>query len=253
MLYMNKLRISAVSYLNTKPFIRGMESSGFVNQVDLSLDIPSVCAAKLLDGRVDVGLVPVAIIPELREHHIITDYCIGADGPVKSVLLYSNVPLTEIQSVLLDNQSRTSVALVKILAKHLWNIAPEWTLATDGYENSIAGTRAGVVIGDRTFRLKDRFAYSYDLAECWKELTGLPFVFACWVSNKPIDVGLEADFNKALKMGVSQAADVAKQYETDFPAGSHLEEYLCHNLSYTLDTRKRQGLTQFLGLLSTTK
>ena len=247
---MSKLKVSAVSYLNTRPFIRGMEQTGFVNEIDLSLDIPALCAAKLLDGRVDVGLVPVAVIPLLKEPHIITSFCIGADGPVRSVLLYSQVPMSEITEILLDNQSRTSVALVKILASRLWNINPKYTLASDGYEKQIRGTVAGVVIGDRTFGLNDAYKYRFDLAEGWKNLTGLPFVFACWVSNKPIDTATEARFNRALERGVSQADQVAIEYVNKFPEGSELVQYLTQSLQYRLDDRKREGLKQFLSFLT---
>jgi chorismate dehydratase len=245
-----KLKVSAVSYLNTRPFISGMEKSGFVNEIDLSLDIPSLCAAKLLDGRVDVGLIPVAVIPLLKESHIITDFCIGANGPVRSVLLYSQVPLEEISEILLDNQSRTSVALVKILAKELWKIDPKYTLATDGYEAQIKNSRAGVVIGDRTFALNKQFKYRYDLAEGWKMLTGLPFVFACWVSNKPLDAATERQFNEALRLGVNQAAEVAKAFRARFPEDADLEGYLTKSLSFRLDEQKRAGLAKFLAFLS---
>jgi chorismate dehydratase len=248
-----KLKISAVSYLNTKPFLAGMEQSGFVDRVELSLDIPSVCATKLLEGKVDVGLVPVAVIPLMKEYHIITDFCIGAVQPVRSVLLYSQVPLSEIKTILLDNQSRTSIALVKILAKELWKIDPDYTLAMDGYENQIRDQTAGVVIGDRTFTLNNRFKYQYDLAAGWQTLTGLPFVFACWVSNKPVDAEMEKDFNDALRMGVDLAPEVAKNFERKFPAGSDLREYLTESLSYNLDDRKRQGLKRFLDYLSAVK
>jgi chorismate dehydratase len=247
---MQKLKISAVSYLNTRPFISGMEKSGFVNEIDLSLDIPSLCAAKLLDGRVDIGLIPVAVIPLLKESHIITDYCIGATGPVRSVLLYSQVPLEEITEILLDNQSRTSVALVKILAKELWKISPKYTLATDGYEKQIKNSIAGVVIGDRTFALNKQFKYRYDLAEGWKTLTGLPFVFACWVSSKPLNPVVEQQFNEALRMGVEQSAAVAKAFKTQFPEDADLEGYLTKSLSFRLDEQKRAGLAKFLSLLT---
>ncbi|MFI5150848.1 MAG: menaquinone biosynthetic enzyme MqnA/MqnD family protein [Bacteroidia bacterium] len=246
---MQKLKVSAVSYLNTSPFVEGIEQSGFINQIELFLDIPSQCAAKLLDGRVDVGLVPVAVIPVLKESHILTHYCIGATGPVRSVLLYSQVPLNEITHILLDNQSRTSVALVKILAEKLWKISPAYTLAMDGYEQKIVGTTAGVVIGDRTFFLNDRFTYAYDLAEGWQTLTGLPFVFACWVSNKALDPDMEQHFNKALAVGLTRIDSVTARLKNRFPPDARLEEYLTTNISYDLDASKRKGLKLFLDFL----
>jgi chorismate dehydratase len=189
----------------------------------------------------------VAILPQLKDYHIITDYCIGADGPVRSVGLYSQVPLDQIQTIILDNQSRTSVALVKILCEKLWNIHPAYTLGIDGYESQINGTTAGVVIGDRTFGLKH--PYFYDLSEAWKTLTGLPFVFACWVSRMPIDRQTEERFNRTLKQGLGEIDRIAEAVKPLFPPDSDLAGYLRHNISFALDERKRQGLRTFLGML----
>jgi chorismate dehydratase len=150
---MKKIRISAVSYLNSLPFVYGLTHSSLINECDISLDIPSVCAEKLINGTVDIGLIPVAAIPQVPNATIISDYCIGANGEVKTVCLFSEVPLNEIKTILLDYQSRTSVLLVKILAKEFWKINPEFINAEAGFEQKIKGTTAGVVIGDRTFEL----------------------------------------------------------------------------------------------------
>jgi chorismate dehydratase len=247
---MQKLKISVVSYLNSKPFIEGMSLSGFGEKMDLSLDIPAVCAAKLLDGRVDIGLIPVAVIPLMKEYHILTEYCIGAEGPVRSVALYSDVPLEQIKTIILDNQSRTSVALVKILAQKLWKISPSYTLGEDGYEKKIGGEVAAVVIGDRTFALNNRYPYIYDLSEAWMDLTGLPFVFACWVSNKPVEGETEKAFNEALRSGLGERDRIALNYAARFPADADLAGYLHRNIRYDLDEPKRQGLKKFLELLA---
>ena len=121
---MKKVKVSVVSYLNSKPFIFGLQQSHIINDIDLSLDIPAVCAQKLLEDKVDIGLIPVATIPLLKEKYILSDYCISAIGKVASVLLYSEVPLEKIEKVILDYQSRTSVQLVQVLAKHFWKIKP---------------------------------------------------------------------------------------------------------------------------------
>ncbi len=119
-----KIRVGAVSYLNTKPLVYGFENGGMKNEVDLVFDYPANIARMLLNDEVDVGLVPVAIIPLLKEHYIISDFCIGASHPVASVCLFSDVPLQEIKEVLVDYQSRTSAALLKILLKEHWKIEP---------------------------------------------------------------------------------------------------------------------------------
>ena len=134
------LKISAVSYLNTVPFIHGLKQSVLIHSIGLQLDYPSICADKLINGIVDLALVPVAVIPKLLQAHIISDYCIGANGAVDTVCLYSDVPITEIESIALDYQSRTSVALLKILLKEYWQLNPELKKADVGFEENIKGS-----------------------------------------------------------------------------------------------------------------
>lgn len=113
-------KLSIVNYYNTTPFLFGIHHSAIKNELDIELDIPSVCAQKLKNKSVDIGLVPVAILPELSSYHLITDYCIGANGKVDSVKLFSEKPLDELTHVLLDYQSKSSVTLVQVLNKHFW-------------------------------------------------------------------------------------------------------------------------------------
>ena len=207
------LRISAVSYINARPFVYGLEHSGLLKNFSLSLDVPSVCAEKLKTNEVDLGLAPVAIIPELKEHFIIPDFCIGANGPVLTVMLYSDVPLRNIRSIYLDHQSRTSCLLVRILAKHWWKISPEWLPAREGYEKKIRGAAAGLVIGDRNFSLSGKYKFAYDLSEEWKSYAKLPFVFACWIANKKLDESVSANIHRALKFGIDNRDRVLKGVE----------------------------------------
>ena len=193
------LKISAVSYLNTVPFIHGLKQSVLIHSIGLQLDYPSICADKLINGIVDLALVPVAVIPKLLQAHIISDYCIGANGAVDTVCLYSDVPITEIESIALDYQSRTSVALLKILLKEYWQLNPELKKADVGFEENIKGKHAALVIGDRAFALNDKHAYIYDLSAIWKEMTGLPFVFAAWVANKKLPQDFIIALTKPLK------------------------------------------------------
>ena len=243
---MHKIKVSAVSYLNSKPFIYGLQHSEILNNIDLQLDIPSDCAQKLMDGKVDLGLIPVAVIPKLKEHYIITDYCIGAEGKVASVMLYSNVPLDEIKTVLLDYQSRTSVTLVKVLAKYFWNISPVWENSTVNFENTFAGNTAAVIIGDRTFGLENKYAYAYDLAEEWQKFTHLPFVFACWVANKKLPDDFISQFNTALQLGLDnrpaliEELNALKKYNTD------ISFYLNSSIKYNYDEAKKKALKLFL-------
>lgn len=241
-----KIKISAVSYLNSKPFIHGLKQSEIMQKIDLQLDIPSVCAQKLLENKVDVGLIPVAVIPSLKESFIISDYCIGANGKVASVCLYSQVPLNEIKTILLDYQSRTSVTLVKVLAKEHWKIQPDWKNAETDFEDKIEGNTAAVIIGDRTFGIGEKYPYRYDLAEEWQKLTGLPFVFACWVANKPLPPEFIEKFNSALKNGMDAIDQVSNEMSASGTYSTDVAHYLKNNISYSFDQPKKQGLELFL-------
>jgi len=243
-------KISAVSYLNTLPFIYGLENSEVINQIDLQLDMPSDCAQKLLDDKVDIGLVPVAIIPQLKEHYIVSDFCIGAEGKVNTVLLLSDVPLNEIEEVQLDYQSKTSVNLVQVLAKEFWGISPKWINAKAGYEDKIAGTTAGVIIGDRTFNLSKKYKYTYDLSEEWQKMTGLPFVFACWVANKKIDNQFLNSFNQALAIGVENIEQIVLTDQNTQIKKQELLTYLKDDIAFNLDEKKREAITKFLAYLA---
>lgn len=239
--------VSIVNYYNTTPFLYGINHSDFKSQINLELDIPSVCAQKLKNKQVDIGLVPVAILPELETYHIITDYCIGAVGKVDSVKLFSEKPLDELTHVLLDYQSKTSVTLVQVLNKHFWKKNIQFVDAKEGFEKQIFGTTGAVIIGDRTFGLIQH-PYQYDLAEEWQKFTDLPFVFACWVSNIKLEEQFVDEFNQALTYGVSHIKEAVEE-KPNHIKGFDAYEYLKNKISYHLDEDKRKGLEKFLELM----
>ncbi len=232
-----------MSYLNTKPLIYGFQKGMMQDKLDLVIDYPANIAAALLNDQIDIGLVPVAIIPELKEHHIISDYCIAADGEVASVCLFSEVPLEQITTILLDYQSRTSVALLKILLKEHWDIQPELVNASANYEADIVGTTAGLVIGDRAFAQRLKSTYSYDLAQAWKDLTGLPFVFAAWVSNKALPQGFVDDFNRANALSLQSIDQVVAENPYDL---FDLKKYYTEYINYHLTDTNAVGLQCFI-------
>jgi len=240
----SKIRLSAVSYLNTKPFIYGLYRSALSDNIELSLEIPSECARKLAAGEIDLALTPVAIIPSLPQAFIVSDYCIGATGKVKTVCLFSEKPLREIKTIYLDFHSRTSVELIRLLCREYWNIAPEFVPATEGYEKRIGGSAAGLIIGDRTIGLHDHFSFVYDLGEAWNHWTGLPFVFAAWVSTRPLDPAFVRDFNLALEQGIDHIPELCNILP-GIP-GFDLESYFQNNISYLLDDAKWEGMNLFL-------
>jgi chorismate dehydratase len=239
-----KIKISAVSYTNTKPFLYGIQHTDVINQIDLSLDVPADCAQKLIDDRVDIGLIPVAATLSMPYWEIISDYCIGANGAVNSVFIFSNCDINEITHLQLDPQSRTSNNLAKVLLKNYWKITPE--LITDAPDYSVGTNTATafVQIGDRTFGKKRNYKFVYDLAEEWQKFTGLPFVFAAWIANKPIPAGFVAEFNLALKSGLEHRTELLKELPAreDFD----LEDYLMNKLNFDLTDDKRKALYLFL-------
>ncbi len=146
-----------MSYLNTKPLLYGIENSPVIQEISLVTEHPARIADMLLKDEIDIGLVPVAIIPQMKEYHIYTRYGIACDGPVASVCLFSEVPLQEIEKVIMDYQSRTSVALAKILFEKHWKLKPVFEPAGPDFLKRISGNTAAVVIGDRALHVKDLF------------------------------------------------------------------------------------------------
>lgn len=247
---MSKIKISIVSYLNSQPFIYGLEQSELIKDITLERDIPSVCAEKLLTNKTDIGLIPVVVLPLFKNYTILTDYCIGAEGPVRSVALFSNEPLQNIKKILLDYQSRTSIQLTQVLAKYFWKINVEWINAAENYETQIDGNTAGVIIGDRALQQENKFKYRYDLAEEWIKFTGLPFVFACWVTNKNLPDSFIEKFNAAIKHGVDNRKNSLASFNDSLINKQEALNYLTRNISYELNEQKKKGLKEFLNYCS---
>jgi chorismate dehydratase len=243
-----KIRVGAVSYLNTKPLLYGILHSDLVNEIELITNYPSRIAQMLLSDEIDIGLVPVSVIPEMKEYYLNTNYCIGSEGAVASVALFSEVPLEEIETVLLDYQSRTSVEMARILVRDYWKLNPAFRNASEDFRSEIKGRTAGVVIGDRALEQRKISPYVYDLGEAWKIFTGLPFVYAAWISNKRLKEGFVQRFEKTNGIGVNNIELVLKELNYDL---YDLRQYFSRNISYVFDEDKRRGLKKFLQLMQT--
>ncbi|MEP6927379.1 MAG: menaquinone biosynthesis protein [Ginsengibacter sp.] len=238
-----KIRVGAVSYLNTKPLIYGFEHGMMKDDIDLLIDYPSKIASMLLDDTIDVGLVPVIVIPEMKEHYIISDYCIGCDGEVASVCLFSEVPLDKIEKILLDYQSRSSVALLKVLIKDYWKINVVLEETSGEYRSEISGSTAALVIGDRALAQRKISSFIYDLGLEWKKYSGLPFVFAAWISNKKLDEKFIAAFNEANSFGLNNIKKVVKENKTDI---FDLIKYYTRYISFEMNAKKEEAMYSFL-------
>jgi chorismate dehydratase len=243
-----KIRVGIVNYLNTKPLIYGLTRSAIKDKIELAGDYPSRVAEMLLNDEIDVGLIPVASIPLFPEHHIASNYCIGTQGEIATVALFSEVPMNEITKVYLDYQSMSSVALLKYLMRESWGISPELVPAeNESYREEIIGTTGGLVIGDRAFEQRKVSTYIYDLGSEWRSITGLPFVFAAWVSKRKLPDDFISEFDQANAMGLSRIDEIVA--ETPFSLYD-LKKYYKMHLSYELDARKKKGMTHFLQVIS---
>lgn len=240
---MEKVNISAVSYTNTLPFLYGLQHSPLIDEISLSLDVPSTCAHKLIHGYADLGIVPVAALPDIPHAQIVSDYCLGATGAVNSVFIYSEKPIEAVESLRLDSQSRTSNALARILLRHYWK--NETVVTVEGEAD------AYVEIGDRTFGKQHAHPYVYDLAWHWREFTGLPFTFAVWVANKPLTPSFIQAFNDALAYGLSQREVLIDQ----LPARIDFDyrQYLMENIDYLYNDEKKAAVATFLKLKESLK
>lgn len=247
-----KIRVSIVRYTNTLPFKWALKRSAILQKIDLQEDIPSICAQKLKFGQVDLALVPVAVLPELETYQIVSRYCIGAKGKVDTVKLYSRVPIEQIEEVSLDYQSKSSNALTRVLFRQFWKKNIRYREALPGFEQTCGGTHAIVVIGDRTFELNGTFEYEYDLSEEWQRFTGLPFVFACWVSTKTLDDQFIQEFDNCLLHGVANINSAVEAESNLSPVNQQkILDYLTQRIDYPLDEDKKKAMALFLQWMST--
>lgn len=236
------IRISVVSYLNSYPFHYGLQFSPFRLNATLLKHNPAECAKNIENGKADIGLIPVGALSD--HHSIVSSYGIASFKHVRSVLLLSKVPITEISTVLMDDESRSSNLLTRVLFKHLWNRAVEFTSDLLQEEN----VSAKVCIGDKALKEHLDWSYRYDLAEAWYNLTGWPFVFAVWAVKKEFnnDNRMElSGFEDSLKWGVSKIKESIMHFGT---SGLSMEEavaYLNNNIQYELDSRCFQSISLF--------
>ena len=245
---MKKTDITAVSFLNTLPFIYGIENSGLLENYSLRLEVPSMCAKLAIDNIPDIALIPIAAYNELNNYYILDQYCLGTEKEVKSVLLLSNKPLNKIKTIYFDEHSRTANVLIKILAEKLWKIYPEYKrnkgFPFDEYS-------AKVSIGDKAFKEIKFFRYSFDLAECWNKLTGLPFVFAVWIYKNKTDKVLIDNFTKSLQYGIEKIDEMINKMKLkeQYP-NVDIYTYLNYNLDFNFDERKRNAFNLFLSMMN---
>jgi chorismate dehydratase len=237
--------IAAVSYLNTIPFLYGIRHSDELTAT-LLLSPPSGCATAFDTHKADIALVPVGGLPSIKDKDfdIVSTFCIGADGAVRTVVMNSNEPISEIKRVWLDSHSLTSARLVKFLAATRWKIAPEWAELTDYaiLDNPACGD-AFLLIGDKVFDNEGRFSHTWDLATEWEAQVQLPMVFAVWVARKNVSAETLAALEDAFTLGVERIYEAI--LESDYADRDYAYEYLTRNIDFLFDEQKRLALQKF--------
>jgi chorismate dehydratase len=241
-----KVKVVAVNYLNAKPLIKGIVQHDVLNEIILTTAYPAKAAQQLIDEQADVGLVPVATIPSISNANIVGDFGIAANGNVASVCIFSHVPVSEFTHIYLDYQSKTSVKLAQLIMKLHFKQNIVYLPADENYIQNIRGTVAGVIIGDRAMQQLNNFKYVIDLATEWKNLTGLPFIFAAWISNKQLPESFIAKFNAANQLGLSYIDHVIAENPCDY---YDLKRYYTENIQFKLDSNAQKGLALFLQYL----
>ena len=251
----SRLRVGAVSFLNTKPLIYPILNGQLQTaQISLSVKVPSLLAIELNNSELDIGLIP--IIEYFRAnatgagYRILPNIAVGSRGSVLSIQLFSRVPIQDIQHIALDSSSCSSVALLKILLAEKYQINPKFRSCESSIDPATADTEAVLLIGDAALKNLGATEYSVDLGSEWQELTGLPFVYACWVVRKDVDPGNVPQLLLESKiLGIKQIPEIARieSKKLGFPE-TLCRDYIQHHINYDLDQSAIAGLELYYKL-----
>jgi chorismate dehydratase len=251
---MKRLRISAISYLNTAPLMWDFEHGQAGRDFELSYTLPSNCARQLEAGTADIGIIPVAAYSSIPDLVVLPDVAIASRRPVRSILLVSKVPVEKIRSVALDTSSMTSVALTKVIFEKWLGGERTFSSAPPNLHQMLAAHDAGLLIGDPALRVDRSQYFTLDLAEEWICHTGKPFVFAFWAVRQSA-LG-EADhardlatvFQKSRDRGLEPASldVIAREWAPRLALSeASVRSYLTENIYYHLDAACLEGLRLF--------
>jgi predicted solute-binding protein len=245
---MNKIRIGTLNFLNVKPIFYGLEISNGSSGVELHYFEPWQIPGELKQNRLDLGIVPSIEYTRLEEFAILPGISISSKGKVGSVKLFSNKPLNEISSIGLDNRSRTSVALLKILCKEFYNIDPQFNTAEPDLEVMLKDNDAALLIGDTALYVDKEMTEIRDLSEDWYEHTGYPFVFAFMAGSKKIVKADHMDqLHESLEQGLQNIHKIAENHPCPRieQAADVNEKYLTENICYDFGENELNGLKLF--------
>ena len=255
MVQKSRLRVGAVSFLNTKPLIYPLLNGEIHPDIELSVDVPSRLALLLSRGDIEVGLISIIeyfrVNPSHASYCILPDIAIASHGRVESIQLFSRVPIPEIRRIGHDTNARSSIALLKILLAEKYRISPVFTTCrptvnpkTILHDRQDPPFDAILLIGDPALRHLDSTEYNLDLGEAWYQLTGLPFVYACWVARTEAQLGNLSEVLLASKeRGIAQIPEIAQIEAENLGLPEKLcRDYLQHHIKYDLDEPAIKGL-----------
>jgi len=245
-------RVAASSYLNTAPLIWSFIFGTQREAVELVTDTaPARCADMLSQGEVEVALVPVIEYHRVHDATIVPDVCVGSRSAVRSVVLASRVNnLKKVKRVALDNSSRTSVALVKIIFREFLGFEPEWETSPPDLKSMLTRADAALIIGDPAMTMpRDRLSV-FDLATLWHEYTGLGFVFAMWMARAgTVQAGPAIDFASARDEGLAHLDDITAQYQAQLGlSAEEIKSYLTRNIAFQMVEDMQKGLQLYFDL-----
>jgi chorismate dehydratase len=269
---MSKLRISIVEYLNTAPLVWGFLEGPLADEYDLSFTVPSQCAEALRCGDADIAIIPAIEYQRIDNIVALPGMAIAAKGEVRSILVVAKKPIEMARTIALDSSSRSSAALVRLLAKDLWKISPEFVEAAPDPSEMLQRADAALVIGDPALRVALKMEalagkspsgeqccqgdpddmpvpgfetlFVYDVAYQWEEMTGKPCVLAIWAARRDVVTPkIVADFQGSKQYGLERVREIAKaaSVKLDLPPRA-LERYLTENINFDLDEENLTGL-----------
>jgi chorismate dehydratase len=251
---MRRLRISAISYLNTAPLMWDFEHGDAAREFDISYTLPSACARALQTGTADIGIIPAAAYTQIPGLSVLRGVAIASRQPVRSILLVSRMPVEQIRSVALDTSSMTSVALTKILFEKWLGGSRTYSPVAPDIDKMLSTHDAGLLIGDPALQIDRSRYFTLDLAEEWNRYTGKPFVFAFWAVRQEALAGpassqdLAAIFQQSRDHGLEPASlnQIASEWAPKLGISqSDVHSYLTDNIYFYLDVACLEGLQLF--------
>jgi chorismate dehydratase len=251
---MRRLRISAISYLNTAPLMWDFEHGDAGRHFEIAYTLPSACARALAESTADIGIIPAAAYAQIPGLQVLPDVAIASRRAVRSILLVSRVPIDQVRTVALDTSSMTSVALTKILFDKWLGGGRTFTPMAPDVETMLGECDAGLVIGDPALRVDRKRYHTLDLAEEWIRHTGKPFVFAFWAVRADAlpeadpSLDLAAVFRESRDRGLETSSldQIAREWSPRLSLSeSDVRSYLTENIYYQLDAGCLEGLRLF--------